>query len=199
LFTGPLAGLAASCRTQLPGVSTQCGRSRHCVSQRGCLFILVAMPVCSGSSRHSSSVCLAGSKGALLHRANPTDLRHPCGTTDALIVPKHSGIKPLSNSTADASLRFLIASQASTVSRRPNPTRRARPVVSQSFGSRYATRLLCFPCRVTRNSKTSGAAPDQVLRHRPDAVPHLGFYLPALACKARTGGLPLSLRCRCLA
>lgn len=40
------------------------------------------------------------------HRANPTDLRHPCGTTDALIVPKHSGIKPLSDSTADASLRF---------------------------------------------------------------------------------------------
>ena len=39
------------------------------------------------------------------HRANPTDLRHPCGTTDALIVPKHPGIKPLSASTADASLR----------------------------------------------------------------------------------------------
>ena len=64
------------------------------------------------------------------HRANPTDLRHPCGTTDAPIVPKHSGIKPLSDSTADASLRFLIASQASPVSLRHNPTRRARPVVS---------------------------------------------------------------------
>ena len=44
------------------------------------------------------------------HRANPTDLRHPCGTTDALIVPKHSGIKPLSDSTADASLRSLSTS-----------------------------------------------------------------------------------------
>ena len=39
-------------------------------------------------------------------QANPTDLRHPCETTDALIVPKHSGIKPFSASTADASLRF---------------------------------------------------------------------------------------------
>ena len=70
----------------------------------------MAIPVCSWASRHSSSVCLAGSKGALLHRANPTDLRHPCGTTDALIVPKHSGIKPLSDSTADASLRSLCGS-----------------------------------------------------------------------------------------
>ena len=105
MFTGPLGGFAASCRTQLAVVSTQSGRGRDCVSQRGCLFILVAIPVCSWASRHSSSVCLAGSKGALLHRANPTDLRHPCGTTDALIVPKHSGIKPLSDSTADASLR----------------------------------------------------------------------------------------------
>jgi hypothetical protein len=40
------------------------------------------------------------------HRANPTDLRHPCGTTDALITPKRSGIKPFSASTADASLRL---------------------------------------------------------------------------------------------
>ena len=107
MFTGPLAGLAASCRTQLPDVSTQPGRSRNRVSQHGCLFILVAIPVCSWSSRHSSSVCLAGNKGEQPHRANPTDLRHPCGTTDALIVPKHSGIKPLSASTADASLRLL--------------------------------------------------------------------------------------------
>jgi len=44
-------------------------------------------------------------------------------------------------------------------------------VVSSSFGSRYAARLLCFPSRVTRNSKTSGATPGQVLRHQPDAVP----------------------------
>jgi hypothetical protein len=65
----------------------------------------VAFPVCSRTSRHSSSVCLAGSKEGLPHRANPTDLRHPCGTTDALIVPKHPGIKPFSASTADASLR----------------------------------------------------------------------------------------------
>ena len=101
-----MIGFAASCRTQLPDVSTRPGRSRNRVNRRGCLFILVAIPVCSWTSRHSSSVCLAGSKGALLHRANPTDLRHPCGTTDALIVPKHSGIKPLSDSTADASLRL---------------------------------------------------------------------------------------------
>lgn len=41
-----------------------------------------------------------------------------------------SGIKPLSASTADASLRYnLILSQASPVSLR-HPTRRARPVVS---------------------------------------------------------------------
>ena len=71
-----------------------------------------------------------GQQRSITPPANPTDLRRPCGTTDALIVPKHSGIKPLSDSTADASLRFLIASQASTVSRRHNPTRRARPVVS---------------------------------------------------------------------
>ena len=114
MFTGPFVGVAASCRTQLADVSTQTGRGRNCVNQRGCLFILVAMPVCSWSSRHSSSVCLAGSKGVLLHRANPTDLCRPCGTTDALIVPKHSGIKPLSDSTADASLRSSAGLEPAT-------------------------------------------------------------------------------------
>jgi len=54
-------------------------------------------------------------------------------------------------------------------------------VVSSSFGSRYATRLLCFPCRVTRNSKTSGATPGQVFRHQPDAVPS-PRVLPAGPC-----------------
>jgi hypothetical protein len=103
-----------SCRTQLPDVSTQPGRSRSCVNQRGCLFILVAFPVCDWSSRHSSSVCLAGSKGVLLHRANPTDLHRPCGAVDAPIVPKHSGIKPLSDSTADASLRSSAGFEAAT-------------------------------------------------------------------------------------
>lgn len=39
------------------------------------------------------------------HRANPTDLRRPCGTTDALIAPKRPGIKPFSVATADAALR----------------------------------------------------------------------------------------------
>jgi hypothetical protein len=99
---------------RLLDISTPPGRSRGCVCQHGCLFILVAIPVCSWSSRHSSSVCLAGSKGALLHRANPTDLCHPCGTTDALIVPKHSGIKPLSDSTADASLRSSAGFEPAT-------------------------------------------------------------------------------------
>ena len=48
-------------------------------------------------------------------RANPTDFRHPCGTTDALIVPKHPGIKPLSDFIADASLRSARGSN-------PQPT-----------------------------------------------------------------------------
>ena len=103
-----------SCRTQLPNVSTRPGRSRSRVNQRGCLFILVAVPVCDWSPRHSSSVCLAGSKGVLLHRATPTDLRHPCGAADALIVPMHSGIRPLSDSTADASLRSSAGIEPAT-------------------------------------------------------------------------------------
>lgn len=103
-----------SCRTQLPDVSTRPGRSRSRVNRRGCLFILEAVPVCGRSPRHSSSVCLAGSKGALLHRANPTDIRHPRGAADALIMPKHSGIRPLSDSTADASLHTSAGIEPAT-------------------------------------------------------------------------------------
>ena len=83
---GPLIGFAVSCRTQLPDVSTRPGRNRDRVSLHGCLFILVACPVCCCASRHSSSVCLAGSKGLRTHHANPTDLRNPCGVADALVV-----------------------------------------------------------------------------------------------------------------
>ena len=77
---GPLIGFAASCRTQLPDVSTRPGRSRDRVHRRGCLFRLVAIPVCDGSTRHSSSVCLAGSKGS-----NPTVRLQP--TSSALARP----------------------------------------------------------------------------------------------------------------
>lgn len=72
---GPLIGFAVSCRTQLPAVSTQPGQSRSRVNQHGCLFRLEAIPVCRRTSRHSCSVCLAGSKEGLPHRANPTDRR----------------------------------------------------------------------------------------------------------------------------
>ena len=64
---GALIGFAASCRTQLPDLSTRSDRSRERVYRHGCLFRLVAFPVGDRSSRHSSSVCLAGSKGS-----NPT-------------------------------------------------------------------------------------------------------------------------------
>ena len=112
------------------------------------------------------------------HRATPTDLLGPCEALDALVVPKHPGIKPLSDSIADASLRSardlnpqptVLANCCSTLELAP--TRRARPVVSQTFDSRYATRLLCFPCRVTRNSKTSGPPPGLYLSLQPHAVP----------------------------
>ena len=99
-----MIGFAVSCRTQLPDVSTRPGRNRDRVNLHGCLFILVAYPVCCCATRHSSSVCLAGSKGLRTHHANPTDLRNPCGAADALVVPRDPGIKPLSASTADASL-----------------------------------------------------------------------------------------------
>src|SRR5215471_9113343 len=117
-----------------------------------------------GTSRHSSTVCLASSKGELLHHANPTDLLGPCGTLDALIVPKHSGIKPLSAQSRTRLCIFVLKTSAGfapatfgLLNRRStielgNLPRRARPVVSSSFGRRYATRLMCFPCGVARNT-----------------------------------------------
>jgi hypothetical protein len=167
----------------------------------------VAIPVCSWSSRHSSSVCLAGSKGALLHRANPTDLRHPCGTTDALIVPKHSGIKPLSDSTADASLRWRYGSCT-------QPSICETDALLLSYSSlrdvrvRWCRDLLDHAMPHASCASRAGSHGTPRLQAQRPAKSfdisltlsrHLGFYLPALACKARTGGLPLSLRCRCLA
>ena len=137
-----------------------------------------------GTSRHSSTVCLAGSEGALLHHANPTDLLDPCGTSDALIVPKHSGIKPLSaqsrtrlcvfvlkTSAGFAPATFGLSNRRSTIEL-GNLPRRARPVVSSSFGRRYATRLRCFLCQVARNSRTSEATPSQVSRLSPTLSRH---------------------------
>ncbi len=91
---GPLIGFAASCRTQLPDVSTRPGekpRSRK----------PAWLPFYTGGDSSLPSDLSAfifrlpcGQQREQPHRANPTDLRPPCGTTDALIVPKHSGIKP---------------------------------------------------------------------------------------------------------
>ena len=144
------------------------------------------------------------------HRAIPTDLRGPCGALDALIVPRHSGIKPLSDANADASLRFCERcagfAPASTVLSRSSTLELASQTC-RDVRVQWCRNLL--GCAMPHASGASRAGLHSTPRLQDDVLAglaasrssacHLGFCPPALACKVRTGGLPLSLRCRCLA
>lgn len=122
------------------------------------------------------------------HRANPTDLRHPCETTDALIVPKHSGIKPLSDSTADASLRsdagiapttFEFQARRSTIKLISYETCASGGVVNFWSTLCHTPPVLPVPGRTELQDFRRNARPG--LATQPDAVPS-PWVLPAGPC-----------------
>lgn len=141
------------------------------------------------------------------HRANPTDLRHPCGTTDALIVPKHSGIKPFSASTADASLRSSagfepatcgLTNRCSTIELASYKTCASGGVINFWFTLCHTPLVLPVPGHTELQDFRRNARTVSLDSAERCPVTSGSTHQPLLA-KARTGGLPLSLHCRCLA
>ena len=164
-----------------------------------------------GTSRHSSAVCLAGSEGGLPHHATPTDLLGPCGALDALIVPKHSGIKPFS---ASSRTRLCIFAYKAGVGIAPTICElliRCSTIelaICRDVRVQWLHDLLGHAMPHASCASLAGLHGTARLQAQRPAKPfgisltqscHLMFCPPALACKARTDGLPLSLHCRCLA